>query len=99
MTSSYQGISQGNRGFNPNPTPDYTKQIQQRNQDLQKYISRFNDSVNANDAARLANAQMAGDDMKALGKLSNTLGAVLGEVQKKRIETISKLFISVFIKK
>jgi len=86
MTSSYQGISQGNRGFNPNPTPDYTKQIQQRNQDLQKYISRFNDSVNANDAARLANAQMAGDDMKALGKLSNTLGAVLGEVQKKRIE-------------
>ena len=86
MTSSYQGISQGNRGFNPDPTPDYTKQIQQRNQDLQKYISRFNDSVNANDAARLANAQMAGAGMEALGKLSGTLEKVLGEVQKKRIE-------------
>lgn len=86
MTSSYQGISQGNRGFNPSPTPDYTRQIQQRNQELQRSLDRFNDSVNANDAARLANAQMAGDGMKALGQLSQTLGTVLGEVQKKRIE-------------
>ena len=86
MTSSYQGISQGNRGFDPDPTPDYTRQIQQRNQELQRSLDRFNDSVNANDAARMANAQRAGDDMKALGQLSKTLGTVLGEVQKKRIE-------------
>ena len=86
MTSSYQGISQGNRGFDPTPTPDYTRQIQQRNQELQRSLDRFNDSVNANDAARLANAQMAGAGMEALGQLSQTLGTVLGEVQKKRIE-------------
>ena len=86
MTSSYQGISQGNRGFDPSPTPDYTSQIQQRNQELQRSLNRFNDSVNANDAARMANAQRAGDDMRALGQLSKTLGTVLGEVQKKRIE-------------
>ena len=86
MTSSYQGISQGNRGFDPDPTPDYTKQIQQRNQELQRSLDRFNDSVNANDAARLANAQMAGAGMEALGQLSGTLSKVLGEVQKKRIE-------------
>lgn len=86
MTSSYQGISQGNRGFNPDPTPDYTAQIQRRNQELQRSIDRFNDSVNANDAARMANAQRAGDDMKALGQLSQTLGYVLGEVQKERIK-------------
>ena len=86
MTSSYQGISQGNRGFNPDPTPNYTTQIQRRNQELQRSIDRFNDSVNANDAARMANAQRAGDDMKALGQLSKTLGDVLGEVQKERIK-------------
>ncbi len=86
MTSSYQGISQGNSGFNPDPTPDYTKQIQQRNQDFQRYISRFNESVNANDTARRANAAMAGDGARALGKLSKTFGSVLGEIQKKRIE-------------
>ena len=86
MTSSYQGISQGNRGFNPDPTPDYTAQIQRRNQELQRSIDRFNDSVNANDVARMANAQRAGEDMQALGQLSKTLGDVLGEVQKERIK-------------
>jgi len=86
MTSSYQGISQGNRGFNPDPTPNYTTQIQRRNQELQRDIDRFNTSVNANDAARLVNAEMAGDGMKALGQLSKTLGDVLGEVQRERIK-------------
>lgn len=86
MTSSYQSISQGNRGFNPDPTPDFTSLIRQRNTELQRDIDRFNTSINANDAARMANARAAGDDMMALGQLSKTLGTVLGEVQKKRIE-------------
>ena len=86
MTSSYQGISQGNSGFNPDPTPDYTTQIQQRNQELQRSLDRFNDSVNANDAARLANAERAGDTARALGKLSATAAKVLGGIQTERIK-------------
>ena len=86
MTSSYQGISQGNSGFNPDPTPDFTSLIQQRNRELQRDIDRFNTSVNANDAVRITNAERAGDDLKALGKLSGTLGSVLEMIQKQRIK-------------
>ena len=86
MTSSYQGISQGNSGFNPDPTPDYTSKIQQRNQELQRSLDRFNTSVNANDAARLANAQRAGDTARAISQLSATAAKVLGGIQTERIK-------------
>ena len=85
MTSSYQGISSGGSGFNPNPTPTYTQQLKESNQNLNRYLERYYDSINANDQARMANARRAGDDMQALGQLSSTLGTVLQEVQKRRI--------------
>ena len=85
MTSSYQGLA-GNRGAGADPTADFLPAQQQANQRLQQGIDRFNESVNANDAARMANAQRAGDTMKALGDLSATLGKALGMYQAGQIK-------------
>jgi len=85
MTSSYQGLA-GNRGAGADPTADFLPAQQQANQRLQQGIDRFNESVNANDAARMANAKRAGDTMKALGDLSATLGKALGMYQTEQIK-------------
>jgi soluble lytic murein transglycosylase-like protein len=85
MTSSYQGLA-GNRSAGADPTADFLPAQQQANQRLQQGIDRFNQSVNANDAARLANAKQAGDTARALGDLSKTLGNALGMYQAEQIK-------------
>ena len=83
---TYSGITSGSRDFNPDPTPAYSDRLRDLHNSLETNIDRFNQSVNANDQARLLNAERAGDDMRALGKLSGTLGSVLGAVQEQRIK-------------
>ena len=83
---TYSGITSGSRDFNPDPTPAYSDRLRDLHNSLETNIDRFNQSVNANDQTRLLNAKSAGDDLKALGKLSGTLGSVLGAVQEQRIK-------------
>ena len=85
MTSSYQGLA-GNRSAGADPTAEFLPAQQQANQNLVKGIDRLNESINANDAARLANARQSGDTMKALGQLSATLGKALGAYQTEQIK-------------
>ena len=85
MTSSYQGLA-GNRSAGADPTAEFLPAQQQANQNLVKGIDRLNESINANDAARMANARQAGDTMKALGQLSATLGKALGAYQTEQIK-------------
>lgn len=85
MTSSYQGLA-GNISGGADPTTDFLPAQQQANQQLQRSIDRFNESVNANDAARMANAKRAGDTARALGELSATAAKVLGGIQADRIK-------------
>ena len=85
MTSSYQGLA-GNISGGADPTGDFLPAQQQANQQLQRSIDRFNESVNANDAARMANAKRAGDTARALGELSATAAKVLGGIQAERIK-------------
>ena len=85
MTSSYQGLA-GNRSAGADPTADFLPAQQQANQRLQQGIDRFNQSVNANDAARMANAKRAGDTARAIGELSATAAKVLGGIQAERIK-------------
>jgi soluble lytic murein transglycosylase-like protein len=85
MTSSYQGLA-GNRSAGADPTSEFLPAQQQANQNLVKGIDRLNESINANDAARLANARQSGDTMKALGDLSATLGKALGMYQTEQIK-------------
>ena len=85
MTSSYQGLA-GNRSAGADPTVEFLPAQQQANQNLVKGIDRLNESINANDAARLANARQSGDTMKALGQLSATLGKALGAYQTEQIK-------------
>lgn len=85
MTSSYQGLA-GNISGGADPTADFLPAQQQANQQLQRSIDRFNESVNANDAARMANAKRAGDTARALGELSATAAKVLGGIQADRIK-------------
>jgi len=84
MTSSYQGLA-GNRSAGADPTADFLPAQQQANQKLKQDIERLNQSVNANDAARMANAKRAGDTARALGDLSKTLGDALGMYQAEQI--------------
>ena len=83
---TYSGITSGSRDFNPDPTPAYSKRLRDLHDSLEKGIDRRNQSVNANDQTRLINAQSAGDNMKALGNLSSTLGSVLEGIQQERIK-------------
>ena len=83
---TYSGITSGSRDFNPDPTPAYSKRLRDLHDSLETGIERQNQSVNANDQARQLNAQRAGENMKALGKLSSTLETVLGAVQEQRIK-------------
>lgn len=85
MTSSYQGLA-GNRSAGADPTADFLPAQQQANQKLKQDIERLNQSVNANDAARMANAKQAGDTARALGELSATAAKVLGGIQAERIK-------------
>ena len=85
MTSSYQGLA-GNISSGADPTPEFLPAQQQANQQLQRSIDRFNQSVNANDAARMENAKRAGDIARALGELSATAAKVLGGIQADRIK-------------
>ena len=85
MTSSYQGLA-GNISSGADPTPEFLPAQQQANQQLQRSIDRFNQSVNANDAARMENAKRAGDTARALGELSATAAKVLGGIQADRIK-------------
>jgi len=85
MTSSYQGLA-GNRSAGADPTADFLPAQQQANQKLKQDIERLNQSVNANDAARMANAKRAGDTARALGDLSKTLGDALGMYQAEQIK-------------
>lgn len=85
MTSSYQGLA-GNRSAGADPTADFLPAQQQANQKLKQDIERLNQSVNANDAARMANAKQAGDTARALGGLSKTLGDALGMYQAEQIK-------------
>ena len=85
MTSSYQGLA-GNRSSGVDPTADFLPAQQQANQRLKQDIDRLNQSVNANDAARMANAKRAGDTARAIGELSATAAKVLGGIQAERIK-------------
>lgn len=85
MTSSYQGLA-GNRSGGPDATPDFLPAQQQANQRLNQSIDRFNQSVNANDRVRIENAKQAGDAMKGLAQLSETLGNALGAYQTEQIK-------------
>jgi soluble lytic murein transglycosylase-like protein len=85
MTSSYQGLA-GNRSAGADPTADFLPAQQQANQKLKQDIDRFNQSVNANDAARMENAKRAGDTARAIGELSATAAKVLGGIQAERIK-------------
>ena len=85
MTSSYQGLA-GNIGGGTLPSPEFLPAQQQANQRLQQSIDRFNQSVNANDAARMANAARAGDTAKAISQLSATAAKLLGGIQADRIK-------------
>ena len=85
MTSSYQGLA-GNISSGADPTSEFLPAQQQANQQLQRSIDRFNQSVNANDAARMENAKRAGDIARALGELSATAAKVLGGIQADRIK-------------
>ena len=86
MDSNYQGITSSTNtpptSFQPHA---YGKQIKEQNESLVKAIQSFNDGLNRNEAAAMANANRAGDDLKALGQLSGTLGKFFGEIQKKRL--------------
>lgn len=83
---TYSGITSGSRDFNPDPTPAYSDRLRDLHNSLEKGIDRRNQSVNANDQTRLLNAQRAGENMKALGNLSSTLGSVLEGIQEQRIK-------------
>ena len=87
MDSNYQGITSSTNtpptSFQPHA---YGKQIKEQNQALVNAIQSFNDGLNRNEAAAMANADRAGEDLKALGQLSGTLGKFFGEIQKKKIE-------------
>lgn len=85
MTSSYQGLA-GNRGGGVDPTPEFLPAQQQVNQKLEQGINRLNQSINSNDAARMANAKMAGNDMRALAGLSETLYTALGAYHTEQIK-------------
>ena len=85
MTSSYQGLV-GNRSGGVDPTPEFLPAQQQANQKLVQGIDRLNQSINSNDAARMANAKTAGNDMRALASLSKTLGTALGAYQAGQIK-------------
>ena len=85
MTSSYQGLA-GNRSAGADPTADFLPAQQQANQKLKQDIDRLNQSVNANDAARMANAKRAGDTARAISELSATASKVLGGIQAERIK-------------
>ncbi len=83
---TYSGITSGSRDFNPDPTPAYSDRLRDLHNSLEKGIDRRNQSVNANDQTRQLNAQRAGENMKALGNLSSTLGSVLEGIQEQRIK-------------
>ena len=83
---TYSGITSGSKDFNPDPTPAYSDRLRDLHNSLETNIDRFNQSVNANDQTRMLNAKNAGEDLRALGKLSGTLGSVLGAVQEQRIK-------------
>ena len=85
---TYSGITSGSRDFNPDPTPAYSDRLRDLHNSLEKGIDRRNQSVNANDQTRLLNAQRAGENMKALGNLSSTLGSVLEGIQEQRIKRL-----------
>ena len=73
MTSSFQGISGGGGAFNPSQLGEYASGIRRQNEITQRDTKAFNNSVNANDKARMENARQAGSDLIALGKLATTL--------------------------
>ena len=83
---TYSGITSGSKDFNPDPTPAYSDRLRDLPNTLEKGIDRRNQSVKANDQTRLLNAQRAGENMKALGNLSSTLGSVLEGIQEQRIK-------------
>lgn len=85
MTSSYQGLA-GNRTSEVDSTPSFLPAQQTANQKLNQGIESFNQSVNANDATRIANAKNSGETLKALGNLSATLGTALGAYQTEQIK-------------
>ena len=85
MTSSYQGLA-GNRTSEVDSTPSFLPAQQTANQKLNQGIENFNQSVNANDATRIANAKNSGETLKALGNLSATLGTALGAYQAEQIK-------------
>ena len=85
MTSSYEGISSSLKNQGVVQQHSYTQEIEEANRSLNQSIQRFNQGVNANDQVRIQNAARAGDDLKALGQLSQTLGSALGAIQKERI--------------
>ena len=86
MTSSFQGIADGSGAFNPSKLGEYASGVRQQNTILNRDIDRLNSSVNANDKTRIKNADQAGSDLMALGKLAGTLTDVLV----KRQEEINK---------
>ena len=53
MTSSFQGISGGGGAFNPSQLGEYASGIRRQNEITQRDTKAFNNSVNANDKARM----------------------------------------------
>ena len=73
MTSSFQGIAGGGGAFNPSQLGEYASGIRRQNEITQRDTKAFNNSVNANDIARMENAKQAGSGLIALGQLATTL--------------------------
>ena len=73
MTSSFQGIADGSGAFNPSQLGEYASGVRQQNNILNRDIERLNSSINTNDQTRIKNADQAGSDLMALGKLAGTL--------------------------
>ncbi len=86
MTSSYSGVTSGGSALNYDPTPQYSPLIDKANQVVQRDINLLNESINANNQTNIINAQNAGSDLKALGKLAGSITDFLVEEQKKKNE-------------
>ena len=73
-------------GFDPIKQIDYTPSLDRRNQRLNRADEQALAQVRRNNQVRIQNAQNAGKDLEALGKLSGKLASLLGDIKKEQDE-------------